>query len=49
MDVKGCSYKNVTLEKEEEVLSEHFLMDDNIWHTEYKQCLNLSKPATIIY
>ena len=35
MGVKGCSYKNVTLEKMK-VLSEHFLMDGNIWHTAYK-------------
>ena len=44
MGVKGCSYKNVTLEKMK-VLSEHFLMDGNIWHTAYKQSHKLKQTS----
>ena len=44
MGVKGCSYKNVTLEKKK-VLSERFLMDDYTWHTEYKQCHKLKQTS----
>lgn len=44
MGVKGCSYKSVTLEKKK-VLSEPFLMDDNTWHTEYKQCHKLKQTS----